>query len=44
MINFEKWHGNGNDFVIINSIEESIKLKKSFIPQLFKTAKERVFK
>ena len=34
MINFEKWHGNGNDFVIINSIEESIKLKKSFIKKI----------
>mgnify|MGYP006234693435 CR=1 FL=1 len=34
MINFEKWHGNGNDFVIINSIEESIKLKKSFIKRI----------
>ena len=31
MISFEKWHGNGNDFVIINSIEQEIKLKKSFI-------------
>ena len=29
MISFEKWHGNGNDFVIINSIEQEIKLKKS---------------
>jgi diaminopimelate epimerase len=34
MINFEKWHGNGNDFVIINSIEQSIKLKKSFIKKI----------
>tara|TARA_B100001758_G_C18402632_1_gene609974 strand:+ start:233 stop:1018 length:786 start_codon:yes stop_codon:yes gene_type:complete len=31
MINFEKWHGNGNDFAIINSIENKIKLNKSFI-------------
>ena len=30
MINFENWHGNGNDFLIINSIEQSIKLTKSF--------------
>ena len=28
MINFEKWHGNGNDFVIVNSIEQSFKLNK----------------
>ena len=34
MINFEKWHANGNDFVIINSIEQSIKLKKSFIKKI----------
>jgi len=31
MIYFEKWHGNGNDFAIINSIENKIKLNKSFI-------------
>lgn len=31
MINFEKWHGNGNDFVIINSIENKLRLSKSFI-------------
>ena len=31
MINFEKWHGNGNDFVIINTVEKNIKLTKSFI-------------
>ena len=34
MINFEKRHGNGNDFVIINSIEQNIKLKKSFITKI----------
>ena len=34
MIKFEKWHGNGNDFVIINSIEQKIKLKKSFIKDI----------
>ena len=31
MIEFEKWHGNGNDFVIVNSIEQELKIKKSFI-------------
>lgn len=31
MINFEKWHSNGNDFAIINSIENKIKLNKIFI-------------
>tara|TARA_B000000475_G_scaffold246310_1_gene219957 strand:+ start:5482 stop:6264 length:783 start_codon:yes stop_codon:yes gene_type:complete len=34
MINFEKWHGNGNDFVIINSIEQKINLKKSSIKNI----------
>ena len=34
MIKFEKWHGNGNDFFIINSIEQKIKLKKSFIKDI----------
>ena len=24
MIEFEKWHGNGNDFVIVNSIEQEL--------------------
>ena len=33
-LNFEKWHGNGNDFVIINSVEQNIKLKKSFIKKI----------
>ena len=28
MIDFEKWHGNGNDFVIINSIEVKTKINK----------------
>ena len=28
MIDFEKWHGNGNDFVIINTVEKNIKLTK----------------
>ena len=30
-VNFEKWHGNGNDFVIVNSLESEIKIKKKFI-------------
>ena len=34
MINFEKWDGNGNDFVIVNSIDSKIKLKKSFIKKI----------
>ena len=40
MISFEKWHGNGNDFVIINSIEQEIKLKKSFIRNIADRIKE----
>ena len=31
MINFEKWDGNGNVFVIVNSIDSKIKFKKIFI-------------
>ena len=31
MIKFEKWHGNGNDFFIVNAIDNKIKIKKSFI-------------
>ena len=34
MINFEKWHGNGNDFVIVNSIEQGFKLTKGFIKKI----------
>ena len=34
MIDFEKWHGNGNDFVIINTVEKNIKLTKSFIKRI----------
>ena len=41
MISFEKWHGNGNDFVIINSIEQEIKLKKSFIVKIAKVIDTR---
>ena len=31
MINFDKMHGNGNDFIVINSIENTYKLSKSKI-------------
>ena len=34
MTEFEKWHGNGNDFVILNSIEHELKIKKSFISKI----------
>ena len=34
MVEFEKWHGNGNDFVIVNSIEQELKIKKSFIKKI----------
>jgi diaminopimelate epimerase len=37
MIKFEKWHGNGNDFVIINSIEQKIKLKEEFHQKILPT-------
>ena len=30
-ITFEKWHGNGNDFIIINSIENELKITKNKI-------------
>ena len=33
-LDFEKWHGNGNDFVIINSIESDIKINKSKIRKI----------
>ena len=33
-ISFEKWHGNGNDFVIVNSIDNEIKIKNSFIKKI----------
>ena len=29
--NFEKWHGNGNDFIIINSIEDELKITRNKI-------------
>ena len=31
MINFDKMHGNGNDFIVINSIENTYKLSKAKI-------------
>ena len=31
MISFDKMHGNGNDFIVINSIENTYKLSKSKI-------------
>ena len=34
MTEFEKWHGNGNDFVILNSIEHELKIKKSFVNKI----------
>ena len=34
MIDFEKWHGNGNDFVIINSIEVKTKINKNLITRI----------
>ena len=36
MINFEKWHGNGNDFVLINSIENPLKITETFIQKISK--------
>ena len=30
-LNFEKWHGNGNDFIIINSIEDELKITRNKI-------------
>ena len=34
MTNFDKMHGNGNDFVVINSIEKKLVLKRSLIKKL----------
>ena len=34
MINFDKMHGNGNDFIVINTIENTHKLSKSKIKKL----------
>ena len=30
-LNFEKWHGNGNDFIIINSIDDELKITRNKI-------------
>ena len=34
MTNFDKMHGNGNDFVVVNSIEKNLVLRKSLIKKL----------
>ena len=34
VIKFEKWHGNGNDFVILNTIDNRIKITKNFIKKI----------
>lgn len=34
MINFAKMHGNGNDFVMVNSLEKEFNPKKSLIKKL----------
>jgi diaminopimelate epimerase len=34
MTNFDKMHGNGNDFVVVNSIEKELILRKSLIKKL----------
>ena len=34
MTNFDKMHGSGNDFVVINSIEKDLVLRKSLIKKL----------
>ena len=34
MINYSKMHGNGNDFVIINSIDSDVLLTKDFIKHI----------
>ena len=36
MIDFEKWHGNGNDFVIINSIEAKNEKSDHEMANIFK--------
>lgn len=33
-IKFEKWHANGNDFVIVNNIDAKIKITKKFIKKI----------
>ena len=34
MINFVKMHGNGNDFIMVNSLEQDFKPKKALIRNL----------
>ena len=34
MISFDKMHGNGNDFIVLNSIDNTHKLSKSKIKKL----------
>ena len=34
MISFDKMHGNGNDFIVLNSIENTYKVSKSIIKKL----------
>ena len=34
MINFVKMHGNGNDFIMVNSLEQDFKPKKALIRRL----------
>ena len=34
MINFAKMHGNGNDFIMVNSLEKEFNPKKSLIKKL----------
>ena len=34
MTSFDKMHGNGNDFVVVNSIEKDLVLRKSLIKKL----------
>ena len=33
-LNFEKWHGNGNDFIIVNSIECELKITRKKITKI----------
>ena len=34
MLKFQKYHGNGNDFIVLNSIDNTHKLSKSRIKML----------
>ena len=34
MISFDKMHGNGNDFIVMNSIEQEFSLNKRLIKKL----------